>query len=140
MTDATLPLRPSPRSEVELERHWAATAEGHLAIGRCRDCLRQYFPAQLACPQCWSSNTYVEHASGYGTVEAVSVVHRHNVPAFKARLPYAIVFVRLDEGIALTSTVVGVPTEDVEIGLRVQVAFENSVDGTAIPVFTVEEK
>jgi uncharacterized OB-fold protein len=138
MTQTELPPRPAPKPEVELESYWAAAADGHIGLGRCAECRHLFLPPQKVCPRCWSSDISVEAAAGHGTVEAVSVVHRHSSPAFKARLPYAIVVVRLDEGVALTSSVVDVDPDQVRIGLRVTATFEATANGTRIPLFTPE--
>lgn len=139
MSEQTLPPRPAPKPETELDRHWAATADGHIGLGHCQSCDRTFFPAQHACPGCWSAEVTTRPAAGTGTIEAVSVVHRHGAPEFVARLPYAVVMVRLDEGVALTSSVVGVDAATVSIGQRVKAVFEAAADGTAIPLFTREE-
>jgi uncharacterized OB-fold protein len=138
MTQIELPPRPAPKPEVELEGYWAAASDGHIGIGRCGECRKVFLPPQKVCPQCWSSDIAVEAASGCGTVEAVSVVHRHSSPAFKARLPYAIVLVRLDEGVALTSSIVDSDPDQVSIGMRVTAVFEATADGTRIPLFAPE--
>lgn len=135
MSTGTLPPRPLPRVTPESAAYWAGGLEGNLLIGRCDDCDRLHHPPHAVCPGCWSSNVTAVPAKGTGTVEAVSVVHRNGVPALKARLPYAIGYVSLDEGPRVTASVVGCPPDDVTIGMRVQVDFEPLSDEVAIPVF-----
>jgi hypothetical protein len=53
------------------------------------------------------------------------------------RVPYVIAVVELDEGPRLTSTVVGVDPEQVAIGGRVLVDFEDH-DEVSVPVFRVD--
>jgi uncharacterized OB-fold protein len=138
VTAPGLPPRPGPKLEVELERYWAAAAEGVIGLGRCAECEHIFLPPQMSCPRCWSSDVSIQASEGSGTVEAVSVVHRHGASAFKARLPYAIVIVGLDEGVAMTSSVIDINPEQVSIGMRVRATFETAIDGTSIPLFTTE--
>jgi uncharacterized OB-fold protein len=66
-------------------------------------------------------------SAGLGTIYATTVMHRGDEP------PESLVLVDLDEGFRMMSRVVGRAPEDVEVGLRVRVTFEDGV-----PCFAVE--
>jgi uncharacterized OB-fold protein len=74
-------------------------------------------------------------SAGRGTVYSTSVVRPRN------GTPYGVVLIDLDEGFRMMSRVVGVPPEDVTIGLRVRLAWEDGDDPEAppLPVFEPEE-
>jgi hypothetical protein len=66
-------------------------------------------------------------SAGLGTVYSTTVVRSRDAEA------YNVVLVDLDEGFRMMSRVVGVAPEDVVIGARVRVAWEDDV-----PVFALE--
>ena len=74
-------------------------------------------------------------SAGRGTVYSTSVVRP------RGETPYGVVLVDLDEGFRMMSRVVGLAPEDVEIGLRVRLAWEDGADPDAppLPVFEPEQ-
>jgi hypothetical protein len=68
-------------------------------------------------------------SEGRGTVYSTTVVRP------RGGEPYGLVLIDLDEGFRMMSRVVGPAPEDVRIGLRVRVAWEDREDGAPLPVF-----
>jgi uncharacterized OB-fold protein len=69
-------------------------------------------------------------SAGLGTVYSTSVVRPRKAE------PYGVVLIDLDEGFRMMSRVIRMPPEDVTIGLRVRVAWEEREDDDApLPVF-----
>ena len=70
-------------------------------------------------------------------VETFSVVHRTFAPGFAQRLPYVIAWIALDEqpGLRVFGNVLGIPVESVEIGLPVEVIFEEIEGFGPVPNF-----
>ncbi len=56
-------------------------------------------------------------------------------PAWKDDLPYVVAIVELAEGPHLMSNVVGLPVEDVHVGLPLQVCFEPIDQDFVLPKF-----
>lgn len=75
--------------------------------------------------------------SGLGTVAGVTINHQQWHPDFPP--PYVVAIVALDEdpGIRLMTNVVGCAPEDVRIGSRVRVRFEEC-DGVHLPLFELD--
>jgi uncharacterized OB-fold protein len=75
-----------------------------------------------------------EAVSGKGSVVTFTLNHQPWVPA--PDHPYAIAIVSLDEdpGLRLMTNIVGCPAEEVAIGMRVQVVFEENED-VFVPLF-----
>ncbi|HMJ35969.1 MAG TPA: OB-fold domain-containing protein [Baekduia sp.] len=71
-------------------------------------------------------------SAGRGTVYSATVVRPRD------GAPYGVVLVDLDEGFRMMSRVVGLAPEDVTIGLRVRLAWEDceEPDAPPLPVFT----
>jgi acetyl-CoA acetyltransferase len=92
------------------------------------------FPVAPVCPYCHSFQAVVADVSGLATVVGFTVNHQQWTPALAP--PYAVAIVALDEDerIRLTTNIVGCAPDDVHLGLRVTVVFEQ-VDDVWIPLF-----
>lgn len=133
-TAQELVARPSPAVTAESSRYWAAGLEGVLLIGSCGVCGEVHHPPQAVCPTCWCPASEVA-ATGDGNVEAFSIVHRTSSPAFRGRVPYVVAYVRLNEGPALFTNIVGCSVDEVAIGMPVRAVFERISDSVALPLF-----
>lgn len=74
-------------------------------------------------------------ARGTGTVYSYSTVYRALVPGFEDDVPYVVAMIELDEGVRLLSQVICCEPEEVFIGLRVSVIFEEAREGVVLPKF-----
>jgi uncharacterized OB-fold protein len=63
------------------------------------------------------------------------VVHKAWLPAFEADLPYNAVQVELEEKVRLTGNVVGSPNEALQVGMPVEVVFDDVTDMVTLPRF-----
>jgi acetyl-CoA acetyltransferase/uncharacterized OB-fold protein len=113
---------------------WSSGADGVLRIEHCADCGRWFHPPMPTCPSCHGTSVALEPVSGRATVVAVTVNHQQWLPGFPP--PYAIVIVALDEDdrARLTTNVVGCAPDDVRIGQRVRVRFEQAEE-VWLPLF-----
>jgi uncharacterized OB-fold protein len=62
-------------------------------------------------------------------------MHSPGNPGFDDRLPYAVLIVELDEqsGLLTIGNLVDCPFEDIEIGMRLEVAWERLTDDITLP-------
>ncbi|QFZ84007.1 DNA-binding protein [Variovorax paradoxus] len=109
---------------------WRAAAEGSLLIKHCPACGQTHWYPRSLCPYCMSDALEWQPACGLGTIYSVSVTRAAN-PA-----PYAIAYVRLDEGVTMLSNIVDCDLDTLRIGDRVKVCFKAAEGGHAIPMFT----
>ncbi|MOA01632.1 hypothetical protein D3C78_1210520 [compost metagenome] len=114
---------------------WTSGADGQLRFLRCADCRFWLHPPGIVCPKCLSRNLAPETVSGLGTIEALTVNHQPWSPG--QEVPYTVAIVSLDEqqGLQLTTNIVGCPPESAFIGQRVKVVFEAAED-VYLPLFT----
>ena len=68
--------------------------------------------------------------SGFGTIYSVSVTRR------AGPIPYAIAYVKLDEGFTLLTNIVDCDLDSLRIDQRVKVSFKPTEGGAMIPMFT----
>ena len=116
-------------------RFWAFVAAGELRIQRCGDCGTHRHPPRPVCAACGSGAAEWAPVSGRGEVWASTVIHQPTLPAFASRTPYGAVVVRLEEGVFLVGNVVDCPTDDVAIGMPVDVAITEVEEGLRLPLF-----
>jgi uncharacterized OB-fold protein len=134
-----MPNKPQPAfPEPDTQAYWDAAKEGRLTYQQCGDCDHVIFTPRAQCDACGSSNVETKDSAGQGTVYTYSVVRQNRHPAFADLGAYAVAYVDVDEGFRMLTNIVGVddPTQDIEIGMRVQVDFEEQESGDyPVPVF-----
>ncbi len=132
---APRPFRVLPAVTPENEHFWLGGADGELRFLRCADCRSWIHPPQPICPICLSRSLTPEAVSGRGTVHTFTVNWQAWFPDLDPPYVIAIVALREQDGLRLTTNIVGCAPEDVTIGLAVQVTFEE-YDGVWLPFFT----
>ena len=106
---------------------------GFLGFQRCAGCGAAVFYPRVVCPFCGGEDLAWQTSSGRGVVHATTAVYRREGD------PYNVVLVDLEEGFRMMSRVAGVPTEDVEIGMRVRLEVDDEGD-EPVPVFVPESE
>ena len=131
MTDA--PFRVQPALDDENRFFWTSGADGLLRFLRCQSCGYYLHPPLPRCPVCGSRDVAPEVVSGRGQVWSFTVNH-HSWDG--GTEPYAIGLVELaeQEGLRLTTNLVGCRLDAVRIGMAVQVVFERH-DDVYFPLF-----
>lgn len=89
----------------ETQAYWDAAVEERLAIQRCGDCKRCYFPPAPVCPHCTSRNVVWEDMSGRATLYSY-VITSAPWPMWGMLAPMSVATIALEEGPRLLSTVV----------------------------------
>jgi hypothetical protein len=87
------------------------------------------------CGDCGSMERAWKAVSGRGSVYSYVVTHQAVHPAYQGFTPHATVLVALEEGPRMTSNLVGVAPDEIEIGMPVQVVFEAISDEVTLPLF-----
>ncbi len=130
---ATSPARPLPRPTALSKPHWEGCREGALRVQRCRDCGSFVFIPQPVCTGCLGSRLAWVESSGRGTLYSYTVVHRPQRPEFE--VPYVVAVVELEEGWHMLSNLVGVDPGEVEIGMPLEVSFQEMSAEITLPFF-----
>ena len=124
--------RPIPIPNEDSADFWEASKRHELTFKRCNDCGFYIHLPKQRCPQCWSTNVGNARVSGKGVVYTVTIVHVPTAPGFEP--PYNVALVELDEqpGLRIMTNIIDCPDDEVVIGLRVEVVFQDIVldDGT----------
>ena len=113
----------------DANRHfWQGGREGQLVFLRCQRCGTYIHPPQPICPVDHQKDLAPEAVSGRATVASFTINYQPWMPG--PELPYVIGLVEMEEqeGLRLTTNVIGCPPEAVHIGMPVQVVFEHRPD------------
>jgi acetyl-CoA acetyltransferase/uncharacterized OB-fold protein len=119
----------------ETEFFWTSGADGVLRFRRCADCRSYQHPPGPVCRTCGSSALEVEPVSGRGVLVGFTVNEHTWTPAFPAPYVIGIVAIEEDPRVRLTTNIVDVPVDELAVGRRVEVRFEQSED-VWLPLFT----
>lgn len=113
---------------------WEGTQKGELRIQSCNACGALRHPPGPACPECGAFDRGHVVASGRGTVFSY-IVHRHP-PVPGKELPIVIALIDLEEGVRMVGEVTDVTDAEIEIGMPLQVAFNEVDDDLILPIWT----
>ena len=133
MTSAA-PRRVLPAPTPETASFWTSGRDGRLRIQRCTQCEYYIHPPTPVCPRCGGRAVEPTVVSGHATVFAVTVNHQAWTPDLQ--VPYAMAIVELPEqdGLRMSTSIVGCPPDEVRIGMDVTVTFEDH-DPLYLPMF-----
>lgn len=126
--------RPLPQLNRDNRDFWTGGEVGELRIARCADCDGWVHPPRPVCRHCLSDNVAAQAVAGTGVIDSYTVNHQKWHPAME--VPFVLARVALDDvpGVYLTTNIVGCAVEDVAVGDRVRVVFEQQED-IYIPLF-----
>ncbi len=138
MAEATL-KKPLPAITTEAKPFWDAAAQNKLVVQRCLNCHAYVWTPRPACYECGNEELEWKDVSGKGTVYSFTVIRqvvgRAASKAFEPDVPYVVAWVDLEEGPRMISNVIGCPVEDVKIGMKVSVVFEQQSPEIWLPKF-----
>ncbi|MBV1877264.1 MAG: Zn-ribbon domain-containing OB-fold protein [Pseudomonadales bacterium] len=127
--------RPLPKhKELDSQEFWAGTKEKEFRYQQCDNCETVIFYSRRHCTGCTSGNLVWKKAAGTGTVYTFSIVRQSYHPFFRNMAPYTVAFIDMDEGPRILSNVVGIDADEVKIGQRVQLEWEEH-EALNIPLF-----
>ncbi len=133
------PPKPVPVPDALSEEFWAATAEHRLAMQQCRSCGWLAYPPRTSCVSCRADPPAFRWSpvSGRGRVQTWTVVRTAFLPGFAADVPYVVADIELEEQprLRMAAGLRGIERDAIEIGMPVQVAFEDMEGGVSIPYF-----
>ena len=126
--------RPLPMLTEQNRFYWTSGADGKLRFLRCSDCQNYIHPPSPVCDKCLSMEQEVVAVSGRATLAAVTVNHQMWIPTIEPPYVVAIVEIEEQESVRLTTNIVKCEESNLEIGMALQVEFEECED-VFLPVF-----
>jgi len=114
---------------------WEGTRRHEFRLQRCNDCHRVWAPNGPVCPHCFSVDYRWDKLSGRGKIASWVVFHKLYHPSFAKDIPYNVAFIELQEGPRIIANVEGVENGALEIGMPVEVVFDDVNEEISIPRF-----
>ncbi len=127
--------KPLPRPDQDSRPFWESCRAHAMALQCCTSCGRFRFPPRAVCPYCLSEDFQWSPVSGRGRVYVSLVVYRPPGLAWENDVPYNVAMIELDEGVRMWSNVIGCDPEDVQIGDRVELVYDDVTSEIALPRF-----
>lgn len=116
------------RHSPETSEFWHQLKAGKFMLRGCRSCGKVHWYPRVICPFCASEETEWREGSGRGEIYTYSVMRR-------AKVPYAIAFVTLEEGPSMMTNIVDCDFDAIRIGQKVELAIRAREDGLPLPLF-----
>jgi len=127
--------RPIPQADEESREFYEGARRHELMLMRCRKCGTWRLPSRPRCHECWSTETEWARASGRGTLYSFGLMHQ-KFPGFEEEIPYNYALVELEEGPRIVTNVVGVPNEELRVGMPVVAYYDDVSEDTTLVRFT----
>ncbi len=117
---------------------WEGARAGELRIQRCQACGTYIHLPRPVCRNCRGFDLAGEPVSGMATLYSYTVTHKPFHPFYVDRVPYTVATVELAEqaGLQLLTRLVDIDDDRIEIGMALQVTFEQLSADLTIAVFT----
>ena len=143
-----------PENDSEWREYLQIARQHRLVLRACAACGLIRYPPTHGCPWCADLGWSWGEVSGRGTIHSYEIVVQPIQPGFREWAPYAVVVVELDEqrgqptpdeGLRMVANLVRLdvtpePEENVAIGKRVRVLFQDLAPEIALPQFTLTDE
>jgi uncharacterized OB-fold protein len=126
-------LIPIPDSDSAV--YWEAAHRHEFLLQRCGSCEKFRFYPRSHCPYCFSGSFEWRQPLGRGTVYSYTIIHKTPAPGFRDKVPYVLALIDLAEGVRMMTNIIECEPETVEIGMSVEIAFEDINDAISLPQF-----
>jgi len=123
---------PRPLENHDSKFFWDGVREGELRAQQCANGHLRHPPSPM-CPICQSLEWRPVELSGRGSLHSYVIAHHPPIPPF--RYPNPIGLVDLEEGIRFIAQLRDVRREDLQIGMPLEVFFEEVEPGLTLPHF-----
>jgi hypothetical protein len=127
--------KPIPVPNSDSEKFWEGCKKHELLLQKCDHCSSYRYPPRSICPNCFSVETTWDKVSGKGEVYTYTIARVPLNPAWEPDIPYTLAVVLLDEGVKMVTNIVDCQPEDVKIGMKVEVVFDDVTEDITLLKF-----
>lgn len=135
MTEANAYPMPLPALRGPAREFYGYCKAHELRFQRCLACGTWRHVPRDMCAHCGSFDAEWALSSGRGRVFSWTTTWQPMMPEFAWQVPYSPAIIELDEGVRLVSWVVDTRPEALEVGLRVEVVFDDVAPEVSLPRF-----
>lgn len=126
---------PSPMADNITLPWWQHASEHRLVVQRCTDCGATRLPPSPICAKCRSEAAEWQEVTGRGEVYTFTAVHRAIAPGQPLPTVIAVIALEGSGGLRMLSNLVDVDPEKIEIGMPVEVVWEDMSEDLSVPRF-----
>ncbi len=124
--------KPLPLATPTSQPFWEGLRAGEVRLQRCAECDRWIFYPRSNCTGCLSNDLVWSTVSGLGQIHAFTISRIPTAAFFADEVPQKLAVIELDEGVRLTTTLVDIEEDAIEIGMRVEPVFEATEGGEGV--------
>lgn len=136
MTEQKSYAKPLPEFRPETKPYWDAARNHELVIPRSKTTGEYFFyPRALSPGEDMTEDIEWVKASGKAKVWTYAIHHMGPTKAYKGEPPYVVALVETDEGVKMMTDIVDVDPHDVQVGMEVEVVFDDVTDEVTLPKF-----
>ncbi len=132
--------KPIPLKDQDNKAYWNAADEHRLALQKCNDCNTYAHPPGPSCARCGSENVVWENLGNDVKAQIYSYIisYRPFLPGFQDDLPTIIAQAQLEKvpEVKIMCNVLNCDINDIQIGMPVQMIWEDITDERALPQWT----
>tara|TARA_R110002126_G_scaffold27713_1_gene93002 strand:- start:427 stop:921 length:495 start_codon:yes stop_codon:yes gene_type:complete len=127
MANTDVKPRPVPKPTPTTQAFWDGAKKGKLMLQWDPVARKYQFWPRANSVRTGRRNLQWKPTSGKGELYSFTITHVPT-PGFEDKAPYVVGMVELDEGVRIIANMINLKPEDVEIGMRVKVAWEKIND------------
>lgn len=124
-----------PNVDADSRPYWESAKAHAVKMQKCSRCEEFRFYPSPACHFCGSLEFEWAPISGKGAVYSFTILERAKGNSFADLVPVAIVMVSLDEGPVILSNLIEYEPDELSIGMRVTMDYEDVTDEITLPMF-----
>jgi uncharacterized OB-fold protein len=137
VSDPNLVAKPLPQPTPTSAPFWDGLDADRVRIQRCAACGAWVHYPRARCPECLADRLGWHDVSGHGTVLTFTVARQPTARPFADEVPQLLAVVELDEGVRMTTTLVGVDPGAITVGMPVVPVFDHSPGGESSEAATL---
>lgn len=139
MADTNVKPRPLPKPTPATQAFWDGAKKGKLMLQWDPTAKKYQFWPRANSVRTGRRNLQWKPTSGKGALYSFTVTHVPT-PGFEARAPYVIGMIQLDEGVRIIANLINIEIDEVEIGMRMKVAWEKLSDDITYFAFEPDKR
>jgi uncharacterized OB-fold protein len=139
MADTNVKPRPLPKPTTATQAFWDGAKKGKLMLQWDPTAKKYQFWPRANSVRTGKRNLQWKATSGKGELYSFTITHVPT-PGFEARAPYVIGMIELDEGVRIIANLINIKIDDVEIGMRMKVAWEKLSDDITYFAFEPDKR
>ncbi len=124
--------KPRPLPIEATQPFWDGLAQHRIILPRCDRCATWVWYPRPRCSACLSNELTWTPVDGTGSVHTFTVTRQPIHPTFADETPQIQAMVELTNGVRLTTTLVDIEPEMVEVDMAVRAVFDDGSDGITL--------